>query len=83
VALTVKNVPGPPNGDCAGAGAAAGRLRLPGEAVEAGFPTAFTGKAEAATLETNRYRQFPTRAPADAGQVDCEQRESAGERGWR
>jgi hypothetical protein len=63
VALTVKNVPGPPNGPAIAPVRVLlrGDYRLPGEAVEAGFPTAFTGKAEAATLETDRYRQFPTR----------------------
>ncbi|MBZ2180813.1 MAG: PSD1 and planctomycete cytochrome C domain-containing protein [Acidobacteria bacterium] len=63
VALTVKNVPGPPNGPAIAPVRVLlrGDYRLPGEAVEAGFPMAFTGKAEAATLETDRYRQFPTR----------------------
>jgi hypothetical protein len=63
VALTVKNVPGPPNGPAIAPVRVLlrGDYRLPGEPVEAGFPTAFTGKAEPATLETDRYRQFPTR----------------------
>jgi hypothetical protein len=38
-----------------------GDYRQPGEAVEPGFPRAITGAAEPATLETDRYRQFPTR----------------------
>jgi hypothetical protein len=63
VALTVKNVPGPPNGPAIAPVRVLlrGDYRLPGEPVEAGFPTAFTGKAEPAKLETDRYRQFPTR----------------------
>ncbi len=63
VALTLKNVPGPPNGPAIAPVRVLlrGDYRLPGEAVEAGFPTAFTGKAEAAVMEIDRYRQFPTR----------------------
>ena len=38
-----------------------GNYNQPGEIVEAGFPSAITGKAEPAVLETDRYRQFPTR----------------------
>ncbi|MDQ6699144.1 MAG: DUF1549 domain-containing protein, partial [Acidobacteriota bacterium] len=61
--LSVTNVPGPPNG--AGIPLThvlkSGDYRQPGEAVEAGFPTAITGKSEPAVLEMDRYRQFPTR----------------------
>src|SRR5262249_15295551 len=38
-----------------------GDYRQPGEVVEAGFPSAITGNFEPAVLETDRYRQFPTR----------------------
>ncbi len=61
--LSVMNVPGPP----AGPGLpithvlVSGDYRQPGEAVEPGFPKAITGSFDAATLETDRYRQFPTR----------------------
>ena len=63
VTLTVKNVPGPPNGPAIAPVRVLlrGDYRLPGEAVEAGFPTAITGKAEPAVMEIDRYRQFPTR----------------------
>ena len=63
VTLTVKNVPGPPNGPAIAPVRVLlrGDYRLPGEPVEAGFPTAFTGKAEPAVMEIDRYRQFPTR----------------------
>ena len=61
--LSVTNVPGPPNG--AGISLThvlkSGDYRQPGEAVEPGFPTAIIGKSEPAVLETDRYRQFPTR----------------------
>ena len=61
--LSVTNVPGPPNGP----GIApthilrSGDYRQPGEAVEPGFPSAITGNSKPAVLETDRYRQFPTR----------------------
>ena len=63
VTLTVKNVPGPPNGPAIAPVRVLlrGDYRLPGEPVEAGFPTAFMGKAEPAVMEIDRYRQFPTR----------------------
>jgi hypothetical protein len=38
-----------------------GDYRQPGEIVEPGFPSAITGNAEAAVIDTDRYRQFPTR----------------------
>ena len=38
-----------------------GDYRQPGEAVKPGFPSAITGNSEPAVLETDRYRQFPTR----------------------
>src|SRR5262249_5096273 len=63
VVLTVGNAPGPPNGP----GVAPthvlvrGDYRQRGEPVLPGFPTAFDGRSEPATLETDRYRQFPNR----------------------
>lgn len=62
-ALTVRNVPGPPNGPALPPTRILirGDYRLPGEAVEAGFLSAIAGKTEAATIESDRYRQFPTR----------------------
>jgi hypothetical protein len=38
-----------------------GDYRQPGEVVEPGFPSAITGNSEPAVLESDRYRQFPTR----------------------
>jgi hypothetical protein len=62
-ALTVSNVPGPPNGPMIAPTRVLirGDYRQPGEAVEPGFPSAITGHMEPAVLETDRYRQFPTR----------------------
>jgi hypothetical protein len=63
-ALTVRNVPGPPNGPFLAPTRVLkrGDYRQPGDAVEPGFPSAFTqGAEEAAELITDRYRQFPTR----------------------
>ncbi|MBI3207491.1 MAG: PSD1 domain-containing protein [Candidatus Solibacter usitatus] len=62
-ALTVKNVPGPPAGpDIAPTRILIrGDYRQPGEAVEPGFLTCFTGKAEPVEIEQDRYRQYPTR----------------------
>ena len=63
MALTVGNVPGPPNGP----GIAPthvlfrGDYRQPKEVVEPGFPSAVTGNSDPAVIETDRYRQFPTR----------------------
>jgi hypothetical protein len=61
--LAVTNVPGPPSGpDIAPTRILIrGNYNQPGEVVEAGFPSAFTGNFEPAVLETDRYRQFPTR----------------------
>ncbi|MDX1983867.1 MAG: PSD1 and planctomycete cytochrome C domain-containing protein [Bryobacteraceae bacterium] len=63
LALTVRNVPGPPNGPNLPLThvLTRGDYRQPAEAVEAGFPTAITGKAETPVIEQDRYRQFPTR----------------------
>ena len=62
-ALTVRNVPGPPNGPALPPTRILirGDYRQPGEAVEAGFLSAIAGNSEAATIESDRYRQFPTR----------------------
>ncbi len=63
VALTVDNVPGPPNGP----GVAPtfvlirGDYRHRGEEVKPGFPGVITGDSRPAVIETDRYRQFPTR----------------------
>lgn len=61
--LGVTNVAGPPSGpDIAPTRILIrGNYNQPGEAVEAGFPSAITGNSEPAVLETDRYRQFPTR----------------------
>ena len=63
VALSVVNVPGPPNGPGIPLTHVliGGDYRQRGEAVEPGFPSAITGNLEPAVLETDRYRQFPTR----------------------
>lgn len=63
VVLSVNQVPGPPTGpDIAPARILQrGDYRLPGEAVEPGFPSAIAGHSKPAQLETDRYRQFPTR----------------------
>jgi hypothetical protein len=62
-ALTVKNVPGPPNGPFIAPTRVLtrGDYRQPAEPVEAGFLTAIAGKEEPAVIEQDRYRQFPTR----------------------
>ncbi|MGE3818159.1 MAG: PSD1 and planctomycete cytochrome C domain-containing protein [Isosphaeraceae bacterium] len=63
VVLTVRNVPGPPNGP----GVAPthvlfrGDYQQPREEVAPGFPSALTGHSKPAVIETDRYRQFPTR----------------------
>lgn len=61
--LCVTNVAGPPTGpDIAPAHILIrGDYRQPGEAVEPGFPSAITGHSQPAVIETDRYRQFPTR----------------------
>ena len=63
VALSVKNVPGPPAGPMIAPTRVLirGDYRQPGEAVEPGFPSFITGNVEPAVLETDRYRQYPTR----------------------
>ena len=61
--LSVVNVPGPPIGP----GLApthvliGGDYKQLGEVVAPGFPSAITGSFEPTVLETDRYRQFPTR----------------------
>jgi mono/diheme cytochrome c family protein len=61
--LSVTNVPGPPTGPGVPSTYVlrSGDYRQPTEAVEAGFPSAITGNSDAAVLEMDRYRQFPTR----------------------
>jgi hypothetical protein len=62
-ALTVKNVPGPPNGPMIAPTRLLirGDYRQPGDPVEPGFLSAITGNSDAAQLEADRYRQYPTR----------------------
>jgi hypothetical protein len=59
----VTQVPGPPSGpDIAPTRVLKrGDYRQPAEAVEPGFLSAITGNQEPAVIETDRYRQFPTR----------------------
>ncbi|MEO8130433.1 MAG: DUF1553 domain-containing protein, partial [Bryobacteraceae bacterium] len=61
--LSIVNVPGPPSGPGLPLTHVlkSGDYRQPGEVVEPGFPSAIAGNSEAAKLETDRYRQFPTR----------------------
>ena len=61
--LSVVNVPGPPNGPGLPLTHVLirGDYRQPGEAVRPGFPSAITGTSEPAAIETDRYRQYPTR----------------------
>ena len=61
--LGVRNVPGPPSGPPLSKTRVlrSGDYRQPAEAVEPGFPSALSGSSEPARLETDRYRQFPTR----------------------
>ena len=63
MALVVSNVPGPPTGPAPAPTHVLirGDYLQPGETVEPGFPTALWVNSKAATLETDRYRQFPTR----------------------
>ena len=63
VALTVKNVAGPPAGPMIAPTRILirGDYRQPGDAVTPGFPTAIQGAEEPAALITDRYRQYPTR----------------------
>jgi len=62
-ALVASNIPGPPTGPGLPPThvLVRGDYLQPGETVEPGFPTAFAGDAKPAVLETDRYRQFPTR----------------------
>jgi len=61
--IAVTNVAGPPSGpDIAPTRILLrGDYRQPGDVVEPGFPSAFTGHSEPAELDTDRYRQFVTR----------------------
>src|SRR5260370_12678213 len=61
--VCVKQVPGPPSGpDVAPTHVLTrGDYRQPAEIVDPGFPSALTGNSEPAVIETDRYRQFPTR----------------------
>jgi hypothetical protein len=61
--VAVTNVAGPPSGPYIAPTRilTRGDYNHPGEAVEAGFPSAITGNFDNAVLETDRYRQFPTR----------------------
>src|SRR6185436_15185183 len=61
--LSVVNVPGPPSGPALPLTRVlqSGDYRQPGEPVEPGFLSAITGNSNPAVLETDRYRQFPTR----------------------
>jgi hypothetical protein len=61
--VAVTNVAGPPSGpDIAPTRVLMrGNYNQPGEVVEPAFPSAITGKSEPAVLETDRYRQYPTR----------------------
>ena len=62
-ALVATNIPGPPTGPFLAPTQVLirGNYLQPGESVEPGFPTAIAGDAKPAVLETDRYRQFPTR----------------------
>ncbi len=61
--VCVTQVPGPPSGpDVAPTHVLTrGDYRQPAEIVDPGFPSALTGNSEPAVIETDRYRQFPTR----------------------
>lgn len=63
IALTVRNVPGPPNGPMIAPVRILknGDYRQPGEAVDPGFPLALGGSLEPTVIEQDRYRQYPTR----------------------
>jgi hypothetical protein len=63
IAFAVTNVVGPPIGPPIPPThvLVRGDFRQPGEAVEPGFPSAITGNSEPAVIESDRYRQFPTR----------------------
>ncbi len=61
--VTVQNVPGPPSGPAIAPTRVLtrGDYQQPAEAVEPGFPSAITGHSNNAVLDTDRYRQYPTR----------------------
>ncbi|MEP7363877.1 MAG: PSD1 and planctomycete cytochrome C domain-containing protein [Acidobacteriota bacterium] len=61
--VAATNVAGPPSGPAIAATRvlARGDYKQPGEAVEPGFPSAITGNSDNAVLDTDRYRQYPTR----------------------
>ena len=63
IAFAVTNVAGPPIGPPLPKThiLIRGDFRQPGEAVEPGFPSAITGNSGPAVIESDRYRQFPTR----------------------
>ncbi|MBI3682262.1 MAG: DUF1553 domain-containing protein [Acidobacteria bacterium] len=63
VALTIRNVPGPPAGPMIAPARILmrGDYRQPGEAVEPGFLPCITGNSDTAVIEQDRYRQYPTR----------------------
>ncbi len=63
VALSVANVAGPPIGPPLPRTHVLirGDFRQPGEGVDPGFPSAITGNSEPAVIDSDRYRQFPTR----------------------
>ncbi|PYV19008.1 MAG: hypothetical protein DMG07_02790, partial [Acidobacteria bacterium] len=62
-ALSVVNVPGPPNGPGVPAThvLVGGDFRHPAKAVEPGFPSAITGNSDPAEIQLDRYMAFPTR----------------------
>ena len=61
--VAVQNVPGPPSGPAIAPTRVLtrGDYQQPAEAVEPGFPSAITGHSNNAVLDTDRYRQYPTR----------------------
>ena len=61
--VCVTQVAGPPSGpDIAPTHVLTrGDYRQPADIVEPGFPSALTGNSDPAVIETDRYRQFPTR----------------------
>lgn len=63
IAFAVTNVVGPPIGPPVPPTHVLirGDFRQPGDPVEPGFPSAITGNSEPAVIESDRYRQFPTR----------------------
>src|SRR5262249_2884857 len=63
--LSVVNVPGPPNGPALPVTHVlrSGDYRQPGEPLEPAFLTAITRTSHPSLLQTDRYRQFPTRGP--------------------